>query len=165
MRSSKRHDSLVPLSRQHHQALMLCLRIHRGVADHRDDIDWLVDKAALTVRFFDSELKLHFQAEEEILFPTMQSITTARDLIDELIDEHQRLKSQAADLNQMPREQLAGALNGFADLLEAHVRKEERVLFAIYEQQLPRETVEEVGARLTGLIGSGMELKFPELLE
>jgi len=50
--SSRRHDSLIPLSREHQYALMLCLRIHRGLIEHDRDANWLVVKAWQAVRFF-----------------------------------------------------------------------------------------------------------------
>lgn len=54
--SSRRHDSLIPLSREHQYSLMLCLRIHRGLIEGDADSNWLQMKAGHAVRFFEGEL-------------------------------------------------------------------------------------------------------------
>jgi len=55
-------------------------------------------------------------------------------------------------------------LKEFADALEAHVRKEERELFPIYEQQASRETTARVERAILSLIGSASQPRHPELL-
>ena len=89
---SRRHDSLIPLSREHQYALMLCLRIHRGMIEHDEDANWLQMKAGVAVRFFEGELIAHFQAEEEVLFPAMRELSGATAIIDELLAEHETMR-------------------------------------------------------------------------
>ena len=67
----KRHESLVPLSRDHHEALLLAQRIRKGksVAFRSD---WPEDRGLQRdrlVEYFDTRLTYHFQAEEDFLFP------------------------------------------------------------------------------------------------
>jgi hemerythrin-like domain-containing protein len=52
----------------------------------------------------------------------------------------------------------------FADTLEAHIRKEERELFPIYEQQASPETIVRVERAIFSLIGSATQPRNPELL-
>ena len=54
--SRRRHNSLIPLSREHQYALMLCLRIHRGLIEHNADSTWIETKTGHAVRFFDDGL-------------------------------------------------------------------------------------------------------------
>src|SRR5437870_1701179 len=120
MKSSRRHDSLVPLSREHHYALMLCLRIHRGIEAHHEDLGWLRAKSKQAIRFFETDLVLHFKAEEEVLFPAMRGFPSARELINLLEREHRELESLIERLRQTEGRSVLDPLWQFADLLEAH---------------------------------------------
>lgn len=162
--SSRRHDSLIPLSREHQYALMLCLRIHRGQVEHETDITWLQMKAGQAVRFFEGELLTHFQAEEEILFPAMRELSNATPIIDALLAEHEQIRRLVDQLRQAEPGSVAATLKEFADTLEAHIRKEERELFPIYEQQTPPDVMSRVERAIFGLIGSASQPRNPELL-
>ena len=162
--SSRRDDSLIPLSREHQYALMLCLRIHRGLIEHDADSKWLQMKAGQAVRFFEGELVTHFQAEEEFLFPAMRELSGATEIVHELIAEHERMRRHIAQLRQIDVQSLASTLKEFADTLEAHIRKEERELFPIYQQQALPETIVRVERAILSLIGPASQPRNPELL-
>lgn len=162
--SSRRHESLIPLSREHQYGLMLCLRIHRGLIERGEDEAWLQMKADHAVRFFTGELLTHFQAEEEFLFPEMRDLAGAAVIIDELLVEHQKIARLVDRLRQVETVPLASVLKQFADTLEAHIRKEERKLFPIYEQRASPETISRVERAIFGLIGSASQPRNPELL-
>lgn len=165
----RRHESLIPLSREHHYALMLCLRINRGLKARVDDTDWLRAKALQATLFFESDLVAHFKAEEEILFPAMRSVSSATGLIAELLAEHRRIEGLVGELRQMGSITIAASLREFAKLLEAHIRKEERQLFPICEKEFSRSIAthlgEQVGRGILAVIGTAFEPKHPELLE
>jgi hemerythrin-like domain-containing protein len=162
MKSSRRHDSIVPLSREHHYGLMVCLRIHRGLPINKSDNGWLERERKKTVRFFESDLKQHFKAEEEVLFPSMQRFSGASSVIARLFSEHRRMEALIEQLGRASIETLADTLGEFADLLEEHIRMEERVLFPIYEKQASREIAEEVKKAIVELIGTAMQPKNAE---
>lgn len=163
--SGRRHESLIPLSREHQYALMVCLRIHRGLPEHGGGLDWLKTRAENTVRFFDEDLAIHFQAEEQFLFPAMSEFSGAAAIIESLLDEHRMLRRFAARLRDGARDSYPGTLKEFADTLEAHIRKEERELFPIYEQQASAEVTSAVEQGILSLIGSASQPKHPELLK
>jgi hemerythrin-like domain-containing protein len=163
--SGRRHESLIPLSREHQYALLLCLRIHRGLPEHDHDSDWLKTRAANTLRFFDEDLTIHFQAEEQVLFPAMNEVSGASGIIEELLDEHHKLRRITDRLREDETAARAGTLKEFADTLEAHIRKEERALFPIYEEAASAEVISAVEKGILSLIGSASEPKHPELLE
>jgi iron-sulfur cluster repair protein YtfE (RIC family) len=165
MKKAKRHESLIPLSREHHYALMLCLRINRGLPDNGADAGWLKTKARQAIMFFESNLVTHFKAEEEILFPAMREMDQANALIVELRDEHQRLESLVQQLRSAELNSTEATLRGFAGLLEAHIRKEERLLFPIYESGIQGSTAEQVGRNIQALIGTALQPTNPELFE
>lgn len=165
MTSSRRDDSLIPLSRQHQYALLLCLRINRGLIEHNADSEWLQMKAGHAVRFFEGDLLTHFQAEEEFLFPAMLKFQAASELIDHLLAEHKTIRSLIDQLRTAIAGSLAEMLKQFADTLEAHIRKEERELFPIYEQQASPETISSVQRAIFSMIGSASQPRHPELLK
>jgi iron-sulfur cluster repair protein YtfE (RIC family) len=162
--SSRRHESLIPLSREHQYALMLCLRIHRGLIEHNTDASWLQMKASVAVRFFESELAAHFRAEEEVLFPEMRELSGAPRIIDGLLEEHEKMKRLVDRLGEPEPDSLGSTLKELADTLEAHIRREERELFPIYEQQASPEIIFRVERAISSLIGSASQPRNPELL-
>jgi hemerythrin-like domain-containing protein len=164
-KSSRRHESLVPLSREHQYGLLLCLRIHRGLPEKAADASWLEKKAAQTVEFFKGDLAAHFAAEEEVLFPAMREIPEAAALIAELLAQHREIESLARALEPSEEDSLPGTLKRFADLLEAHIRKEERELFPIYERAAAPVVTEAVGRGVRQFIGEALKPKHPELFD
>ena len=165
MNSGRRHESLIPLSREHHYGLMVCLRIHRGLEAHTTDLDWLSERAQKVIRFFETDLRAHCEAEEEIVFPAMSGIEEANGTIEQLIAEHRGLATLVDRLRQTLGLELSPLLRECADLLEAHIRKEERVLFPCYEQNISSIAADQVEIQVLEVIGSAMKPKHPELLE
>jgi len=165
MKSFRRHESLVPLSREHHYGLMLCLRIHRGLPLHGSDETWVREKAFQAAQFFATDLVAHFKAEEESLFPVVRGFAGASELLNELLSEHRELERIAERLGGSEAADLMCALGEFADLLEAHIRKEERDLFPLYEKQVGAELAAKVGRAVKSVIGDAMQPRNPELLK
>lgn len=133
----KRDANLVPLSRQHFRALVLCMRIHRKRAERSVLQREMLELYAEDVRF-------HFQAEEKFLFPAARRIDAA--LVRELRNEHTKLRRAFAAAR---RRVLKGAeLVRFADLLEAHIRKEERRLFEECQRQMSEKELSAIGERM-----------------
>jgi hemerythrin-like domain-containing protein len=163
--SRKRFESIIPLSREHHYALMLCLRIHRGVPKHKELTDWLREQAKKTVRFFDTSLASHFNAEETALFPAMSRIAEATTIVTNLLEEHREIQRRVEALRRTTEALLAEELLDFADLLEQHIRKEERQLFPLYEKSIPEDIDARVGHEILRLVGSAAQPEYPELLE
>ena len=163
MKSSRRHESLIPLSREHQYGLLLCLRIHQGLARNADEA-WVRRKANDAVEFFSSELTSHFKAEEQAVFPAMNNIAEATVLLDELVAEHRKLERLVSALaGSAPG--LASSLGEFADLLEAHIRKEERELFPLYEKRVKDNVAAQVGIAVRSFIGDAMQPGNPDLLK
>lgn len=144
MNVSRRHNSLIPLSHDHHHALVLCLRIHRGLEKQRADEDWLKSTAEGAIRFYESDLTPHFKIEEEVLFPAMQNFPEAAVVITELLSEHRALENLIEQLRQTKVRELEETLTQLADLLKAHIRKEENSLFPIYEKFISEELANKI---------------------
>jgi hemerythrin-like domain-containing protein len=127
----KRDPSLIPLSHDHHHALVRVFEIRRALQANAG----LAAEVTRTQDFFESDLKPHFRAEEEVLLPALARYVGEDDpMIVRLASDHRSLEAVVEEL-----EREAGALAAFADSLEGHVRFEERELFQLYQEQVPED--------------------------
>lgn len=139
----KRHPSLVPLSHDHHHALVEARRL-RLAADGDDDERRAA--AAAFLRFFSTETIRHFREEEERLFPILVDHDAGGDLLTQALLEHQRIHALVGRLEHglAAGEASASQLRELGELLEAHVRLEERQLFPLIQEVVPDEALEEL---------------------
>jgi len=129
------------------------------------DETWVLTKAAQAAEFLASDLTSHFKAEEEVLFPAMRDFIGVSELLNELRSEHREMERLAERLQAPKGVGLIEALGEFADLLEAHIRKEERELFPLYEEQADVALKEAVGRAIKDVIGDARQPRNPELLK
>ncbi|PKO33026.1 MAG: hemerythrin HHE cation-binding protein [Betaproteobacteria bacterium HGW-Betaproteobacteria-7] len=122
----KRSPALRQLSREHHTALSLALRIAKA-SDPAAQERLLATVPAL----FRGELEPHFQEEERSLLPQLADAGETA-LVARTLDDHAQLRALAAAIAGGD----AMALAPFGELLQAHVRFEERELFVVAEQRL-----------------------------
>ena len=153
---AKRHPSLVPLSREHHVALLLAFRLVHGLPPSRQANDSPQAQAQDTVRFFQTKLVTHFRAEEQALFPLIRKTQPhAIPLIDTLLAEHADMRARVQALEQADPAELPAQLTAFGQLLERHVRSEERELFPLCEARLTVDDAERLRAAIVGFVGEG----------
>jgi quercetin dioxygenase-like cupin family protein/iron-sulfur cluster repair protein YtfE (RIC family) len=134
----KRHPSLVPLSHDHHHALVEARRLRRAA----DGPDEERRRAATSfLRFFSTETIRHFREEEERLFPILADHEEARELLVRALLEHQRIHALVTNLDRA-RDPTSSSMRELADTLEAHVRLEERQLFPLIEQVVGEEALD-----------------------
>jgi len=131
----KRHPALYSLSHDHHQGLILSQQLKKGAPQYKGMPSTLEGKKDYTISFYKADLKKHFQDEEEILFPSVKNKNAELDkLIAEVISEHRKMESLVSNLETTNR--LEDVLDELGKLLETHIRKEERELFAEIENVL-----------------------------
>ncbi|MBP0904683.1 hemerythrin domain-containing protein [Mariniflexile gromovii] len=112
----KRHKALQPLSREHHHGLLLSWKIRAGFSKNVEPermkvyADW----------FFKTHLIPHFELEEQYVFSILKA---DNDLVKSALSDHKRLKKLFLD------EDIKNALSKIEEVLEQHIRYEERVLF------------------------------------
>lgn len=124
----KRHPALVPLSHDHQHALVQARRLRRqGTAAAKDFL-----------RFFESETTRHFREEEELVFPLLYREEPEQ--LRQVLLQHQRLRVLARRLRD--GEDVALELG---ELLEAHIRLEERDLFELIQRVVPEEQLDAIG--------------------
>lgn len=141
-----RDRNLVPLSHQHQHALALCVRLDRDLKGAERTSAELEARQAEVEQLFQGEIRYHFEAEEKVLFPAARRLGGLRILVDELLAEHVRVRAlaqRAAD-----RSLDGPGLLQFAEMLSAHIRKEERQLFEQCQALLPAAEMERLGTAL-----------------
>lgn len=148
-----RHPSLIPLSHDHHHGLALALRCRKQALGRLKPLgaQGLKERAQELKEFFRASLTPHFAAEESALFPFMRSsIPEAENLIGELLAEHEQLRGWVGRLED--EKHLAKTLFEAADLLERHIRREERELFPLFEAHADSGGAESVGEEIAKMI-------------
>ncbi len=144
--AAKRSRELRPLSSEHHQALLVAFQIKKAIAGHAEaagaprDLDGL---AALARRFEESVFLQHLEAEEELLGRHLSAADGRR-----LTEEHQQLRDLLAEARAVRHAARRAPLLAFADLLERHVRWEERELFPRCEEAIPARDLAALGHEL-----------------
>lgn len=138
-----RDKNLIPLSHQHQRALALCVRIDRASPIAAADLEaWQSESAQL----FQSEIAVHFAAEEQILFPAAAKFDELKSLVAELISEHGDLRKhfERACSGNLSSDDIAN----LAQRLSTHIRKEERQLFERMQGLMSREELAIIGGNL-----------------
>jgi hemerythrin-like domain-containing protein len=138
-----RDASLIPLSRQHQHALALCVRIDR--ASPIDDADLAAWQAEIA-QHFETEIRIHFAAEELALFPAARKFPELNPLVEELLFDHFMLREffAKAEAHKMS----ATDLPAFGLLMSTHIRKEERQLFERMQELMNPEELALLGQTL-----------------
>jgi hemerythrin-like domain-containing protein len=138
-----RDPSLIPLSRQHQHALALCVRIERALQAGGVDLKAWQEEVE---QQFVQEIQFHFAAEEQALFPKAKRFPELAWLVEELSDEHVRLREHFARAKERKLDR--AELGAFASLLSGHIRKEERQLFEAMQKLVEADELGRIGAAL-----------------
>jgi hemerythrin-like domain-containing protein len=140
-----RDRNLIPLSRQHQHALALCVRIDRAMPIGDADLaSWQAEIAQI----FQSEISIHFAAEEGVLFPAAGKFDELIPLVEELLADHTVLRENFARAQTEGRTMSAAELSAFGQRLSTHIRKEERQLFERLQELMNQEDLAAVGQHL-----------------
>lgn len=150
----KRHQSLIPLSHQHHHGLVMSRQLRQQPADEANGSPATVALAHELIDFFQHELVPHFAAEEEVLFPAMEQQMGSLFIVDQLQREHQQMAAIIERLKRSTTAASAALLRRFGELLHEHIRKEERILFALFEEHMPDESAVRVGRQIAEMMAS-----------
>jgi hypothetical protein len=144
----KRDPALISLSRDHHQALSVALRLRRCTAETATEV------RADTLRFWTSAGRTHFRLEEEVLLPAFARHGDAHHpLVARALCDHVAIR-QRMDALARDAAPGVGRLRELGTMLSDHVRLEERELFVLIEQALP-------AADLAALAGALQQAEAP----
>ena len=127
----KRDPALTSLSRDHHQALSVALRLRRVTAERA------TDARADALRFWTTAGRAHFRLEEEVLLPAYaRHGDPHHPLVARALCDHVAIRQRMDTLAREASPEVA-RLRELGTMLSDHVRLEERELFALIEQTLP----------------------------
>jgi hemerythrin-like domain-containing protein len=140
---TERHDSLIPLSHDHHHALAQARRLE--VAASMTEVSERRRAADDFVNFYLGRLVRHFREEEELFFAPLVDNDEAGDKVMQAVAEHLRLHVLARTLRRqlVDGEADPETLSTLSTLLTNHVRWEERNLLPLVERLLSQEELNE----------------------
>jgi hemerythrin-like domain-containing protein len=141
---ARRHDSLVPLSHDHHHALAHARRL--------EDAALINDKSVRRratddfINFYLGSLLRHFREEEELFFAPLIDHEDAQALVMRAVTDHLRVHALARDLKRdlVDGRAAPSRLRKLSNLLTAHVRFEERELLPLVERLVPDDVLTEL---------------------
>lgn len=131
----QRHPILVPLSHEHQRLLFVCRYLKKDAAPYEGFPAETNAKLAYIVKVFQEVMVPHIQKEEYLFEKCTGRHPEIDQLLEELIQEHQQISRMYSALTE--NTELVEAMDLLARSLEAHIRKEERILFQKIQAELP----------------------------
>jgi len=133
----KRHPALLPLTHDHHHALVWArrLRLARDTTEQQR-----LETARGFLEFFNAEAIRHFREEEELLFPLIaEQLGAVPDDVTQLLTQHLEIHAMVHRLGRSVEE---GAVppedvRSLGLHFEAHIRLEEKRVFPEIEHAVP----------------------------
>ncbi|MBS4043384.1 MAG: hypothetical protein KGZ59_06165 [Chitinophagaceae bacterium] len=142
----KRIEALAPLSRDHHNSLILAQLLKKGAPKYKELPTQLEEKRDYALQHFEEHIKSHF-IQEEIVLKSVKHIDSSINLICiEIFDEHKKLHQLFSSLKNSV--DIENALDEIGILLEAHIRKEERILFPILQEKCSTDELNRIHQQL-----------------
>lgn len=138
MQPLKRCIELQPLSRQHHNGLLFCFFIEKGIKKHADKI-LMRD---FCMYFWESDLQHHFEIEETYLTP-FSSYPELREVINKMLADHIYIRKFFENPNILTEESIFDQLR---QLVDDHIRFEERELYSLIQSVITAEEMQTLGA-------------------
>lgn len=127
----KRHETLKPLSRDHHHGLLLCWKIREGLKKQISE-----DRIkSYTDFFFTSQLRPHFNFEEKEIFPLLGE---NHPLTVRALNEHRRLEQLFKGVGEKD------IFVSIEQELNRHIRFEERELFMELQNSVSEERLQQI---------------------
>jgi len=141
----ERDPRLIRLSREHHHALVLSLRIERELPTA--SVTEMQNLYADLVRFWNAGLQPHFSCEDECMLARLaRHHDPGLRLAGRLQRDHREIEGLVdAMASARTADERRDALAKFGQQLRDHIRWEERELFEWLQSQLPAEELDAIG--------------------
>ena len=133
----KRSEHIIELSRDHHVGLLFCWKIRQGI-----NKNITVERMVKYVDYFwNHNLQNHFHEEENCLFVLKEDSKCIK-----AVEEHKSIEALIKTIlnTKISYENLAA----LADMVDNHIRYEERDLFPYLEQTIPPAELEIIGKKI-----------------
>lgn len=128
----KRHETIAQFSREHHFGLLLVWKIKQGIKKSISP----ERISNYVLYFYEQDLKQHFSNEEKILFVHLPEASPLRI---QAMQEHEKIYSLIEmiknEKNSYP------LLTRFSEMLDNHIRFEERTLFSHIQEVVPEKNL------------------------
>jgi hypothetical protein len=135
----KRNQHIVQLSKDHHFTLLFCWKIRKGLR-LKVEVSRIKNYVAY---FWQTHMRPHFIDEETILFAPVKN----DDAVWRALNEHAVIKQQTDTIMGLENVEPL-QLRALADMVENHVRYEERKLFPHLENILTEDQLKQIGNEL-----------------
>ncbi|MGP4071571.1 hemerythrin domain-containing protein [Piscibacillus sp. B03] len=142
----KRHEALNPLSHHHHHALVMALNMKRAGTEKSDHSYKQLIRDM--INFWEKDGRDHFRDEEEILVPLyLQHVNDSeQDLVKEMLYQHAQIRGLIEELREKSDTDYEN-MRLLGELLDEHVRLEERQLFPLMEKAIPEKYLYQANGR------------------
>ncbi|HEX6846473.1 MAG TPA: hemerythrin domain-containing protein [Chitinophagaceae bacterium] len=149
----KRNEHIKRLSREHHFTLLFCWKIRQGLK-----IGVAIERICRYVKYFwQYHLSPHMWEEERIFFVPVSDRQVQR-----AIKEHQNIRQQVKNLENYSINNVQKRLAELADMVDEHVRYEERELFPHLERKLNKEQLEKIGEQIEKHYSSSLQDQYED---
>ncbi|GAA4432097.1 hypothetical protein GCM10023188_20270 [Pontibacter saemangeumensis] len=141
----KRHESIAPISRQHHEGLLAARLLQHGAPPYKGMPTTAAAKRDYILDLLQRHLRLHFTLEEATVFALAAAFSEdLRRQTEELQAEHRQLEALILALPQITEDLLPDKLHEVGKLLERHIRKEERVFFEQVQGDMTEQELQQL---------------------
>ena len=135
----KRNENLVTLSWEHHDGLVVSFRLQQGLKKNVNSED-MVDYILYT---WENVLEHHFWQEEQIINQDISNTESFKNMISQMENDHKQIRNLITEIKKdKSNTQL---IQEFADILNQHIRFEERQLFPAIESESSKDELNSIG--------------------
>jgi hemerythrin-like domain-containing protein len=141
----KRHPILIPISREHHQVLLLAQLLKKDAPPYRGLPDTLEGKILYAVKQYDALLQTHLLRDTQVLYPFLSKWAALQALVIDLESQANRLNTRFENLSSTAQ---IHELDEMGHDLERYVRTKERELFEKTQQLISENDMQTLHGRL-----------------
>jgi len=135
----KRNQNLVTLSWEHHDGLVVAFRLQQGLKNNIR----LPDLSGYILFSWEQVLQRHFWQEEQVVHPHLKHTREGRNAVGRMMNDHNHFREL---IDAFKKGQPTGErIDSFIDLLNTHIRFEERKLFPMLENQCSTGELTNIG--------------------
>lgn len=141
----KRHPTLIPISREHHQVLLLAQLLKKDAPLYRGLPETLEGKICYAAEKYDVLLRAHLLRDTQVLYPFLSKWEAIHTLVVELESQANRLHTHFENLTSTAQ---IHELDELGHDMERYVRTKERELFEKIQKLLSEDDMQKLRSRL-----------------
>jgi hypothetical protein len=146
----KRDENLAPLSRDHHRGLVTAKILRYDELPEDDEEPGVRDKMEHVQSYWDTDLFVHFENENEILYPFVKGRDALLDkMLERMKKEHIKISGMVKNLESAA--DFEKAIDELGRMMEAHIRFEERELFEKIQEIFTHEELSALAGKFVSV--------------